>query len=468
MLQLRATRLVVALGCLLLLATACAPRGVARAAKPTLDEPPRAAPFPRDSAVAVVVSEDGCELDVEVSAGDWSTDMDLRGDPDFEPADLPPAVRCWYEELWRVLSSPGRADYFTGRAKTADLYIYARTINTHITTLLAAFRVTGDLAILDEISRLTQHMRAALDDAWTGRYASAAGSVDGYLNWVWDQGHSDTHRGRDIIVMDEMRAHALMAQVAYVFTENADLESPNGVDYAERGAFWLDYLSEHFEPKWRDRNNVRWPRFPFMQRSYTHEMFEFTRYHHYMYLLTGEEPYAREAKRISELVFENFREADTDSGPALVTPHGIRSMGADFLYLMPSTYFRYVVSTALDLHFEGVAPWSDDTVMAKLARTLSEFVLDEEGDGFGRDVGGGHSRAGLDPTPEREWARLSIATYNGSPFALLSAWDSTDKIVELASEIHVSVGSGELNVFMPVSGLLHAAIGGGAVTASGD
>src|SRR5690606_35599852 len=215
---------------------------------------------------------------------------------------------------------------------------------------LSAFRVTGDLALLDEVSRLTQHMRAQLDDAWTRRYAQAAGSTDGYLNWVWDRDYSDTHRGRDLNEIDEMRVHSGLAQVAYTFLLNADFESPNGVNYGERATFWLDYLKNHFEAKWRERRDVPWPEFPFLTLPHVHETLEFVRYHHYMHLLTGEEAYAKEAARLSALIFDNFRQVETDDGIALVTPRSILSMGGSQQYLMPSVYFRHVLATVVDLH----------------------------------------------------------------------------------------------------------------------
>jgi hypothetical protein len=463
-------RLLAAASLLALLACACAPPGVARASRPVLDQPPRAEPYPREQLAAARVTDDGCELegDVPSGGGAWSPDLDLRGDPSFDPASLPPDVLCWYEALWGVVDDPDRAAYFTRRAERDDLYTYSREVNNHLVALFTAFRVTGDLALLDEIDRLAQHMRAELEDAWHGVASLERGAVDGYLNWVWDQDESDEHKGRDLHEIDEMRTHSMIAQLAYAYAANADLESPNGVDYAERAAFWTDYLRNHFEAKWRERHRVPWPEFPFLERPHLHETLEFVRYHHYMYLLTGEEPYAAEAERLSRVTFENFREADTESGPALVTPRSVLSMGGSLDYLLPSIYFRHVVATVVDLHLEGVEPWSDDEVMAMLARTLSEFILDGEGDGFARDVGGGVERAGLEPSGEGNWSRISPSVYNISAFALLAAWDDSGEVADVSAAVHEHRGEREKNVFIPSGLLLRAALGSEAVAADRD
>lgn len=442
---------------LALLASACAPPGVAKAAMPALPEPLRETPYPHES-VAVHVSEGSCDLDgASAAAGDWSPRTELRGDPDFDPDELPPAVRCWYEVLWNSITDPERAEYFTRRAASGDLYYYAREINNHLVALLTAFRLTGDLAFLDEVDRLAEHMRSRLEDTWKGRYALMAGSTDGYLNWVWDQDHSDEHRGRDINEIDEIRTHSGVAQLAYVFAANADLESPNGVDYAERASFWSDYLLEHFEPKWRERNDVPWPEMPFLQRNGLHGNVEFVRYHHYMYLLTGEEVYAAEARRLSERAYANFVEVQAEGGPALVSTRGVMELSTKLDQLLPSIYFRHVIASAVDLYFEGVAPW-DDEVMTKLARSLSEFILDGKGDGFARDIGGGVARAGIEPA-STDFNRIRSSVYNVSPFAMLAAWDATGEVAETSVAVHLHRGQDEWNVFIPTGLLMQSAFG---------
>lgn len=438
----------------------CAPPGVARAVKPVIDPPPRVEPYSREPSGTVSLSGTECTLSGVPESGDGAVFPDgdgLRGVPGFDSADLPAGARCWYEQLWTVIETPRRVRHIMEHATSNDLYRYARELNTYLTTMLTALRVTGDLKLLDEVDRLAQHMRAQLDDRWFGRAAFDAGSVDGYLNWVWDQSTSTQHRGRDIHEIDEMRTHSLVAQLAWAFSVNQDLPSPNGVDYAERASFWLDYLVNHFEAKWRDRHDLPWPGFPILARPHVHETMEFIRYHHYMYLLTGKEPYRREAERLSDLIVDNFKEVETDSGPALVTPRSVLAEGGQQNYLIPTTYVRYVYLTAIDLYFQDFAPWSSDEVMEKLARSMSEFVIDDGAEEFARDIGGGVSRAGIPASEADRWGRFSPARYNISPYALLSPWDDSGEIAEVSAAVFEGIPENQRDIYIPVAMMLYEA-----------
>lgn len=442
---------------------ACAPAGVVRAAKPVIAEPPPVSAYPRVSLVSAEVDAAGCRLQSAPSATlDRATKpatvpAALRGDPDFDPDDLPLSLRCWYEELWSVIRDPVKSDEITRWAASNNLYMYARSLNTHVNALLVAFRLFGDLQLLDEVDRLAQHMRSTLNDAWQGQAALLAGSADGYLNWVWREAPDEFHFGKDVHVTDEMRAHALVAQMAWAFKNNSDLDSPNGIDYAERADFWTSYLRDHFEAKWRGRAGVPWPQMPFISRPHMHEMVDFVRYHHYMYRLTGLEPYRLEAQRLTDVVLDNTRVADSPSGPALVTPRSILSLGGSESYLMPSTYSRYIFSDAVDLYLEGVGRWSDGSVLEQFARTLAEFMIDGKGDVLARDVGGGIERAGVPASNERDWDRVETIQYSNSPFALLSRWESGDKITAASLSVYVNASRRYRGVYIPVAMLLDGA-----------
>lgn len=449
-------------GVLLLLAvlSACAPPAVGGAAKPVMTEPPRDTPYDRISTASAQVSADGCRLSgsVTASAGASGRALVLRGDPSFSPGQLAPEVACWYEELWSILQDPDRSAYYTSRADRYDLYTYAREMNTHINALLTALRVTGDLALLDEVDRLAQHMRAKLEDTWTGRAARDAGSHDGYLNWVWDRDGSTEHRGRDIHEIDEMRTHALVAQFAYAFKANEGLTGPNGVDYTERADFWTDYLVNHFEAKWRDRHDVPWPEFPFLTRPHMHETVDFIRYNHYLYLLTGREPYRDEAARLTKVALANLVQVPTSAGPAVVSPRSILSLGGSLEYAMPSTYVRYLYSSAVDLNLEGVEGWASAGLMEELARSMTEFVMDNGADDFARDMGGGVDRGSVPASDPREWSRFAPPRFVISPYALLSAWDDSDQIQDVSRQIYAGLRPGQRDVFIPVALMLDAAL----------
>jgi len=460
------TTFVAAVGVASLLLGACQVPAAGRAPRPVLAEAPPDAPYPHIATASVTVDADACRITVGSGADGASEpvavrvaarDLTLRGTPGFDARTLPVEVRCWYEELWSVITDERLARLTTGRAASDNLYTYARALQTHVVALLTALRVTGDLALLDEVDRLAQHMRAALDDSWRGPARNDRDGSDGYLNWVWRGSDSRQYAGRDIHATDEMRTHALVAEMAYAFAVNADLPSPNGVDYGERAEFWQTYLVDHFEAKWRERNGVAWPRFPFLSRPHMHESVTFVRFHYYMSLLTGKSAYAQEARRLSRIVLDNMREAPTPAGPALVWPRSVLSEGGQADYLMPTTYGRYVMADAVDLFLEGFDDWADSGIPAKMARTLTQFVMDDGTESFARDIGGGVARAGIAPSAS-SWVRFTDQKYVISPYALVAAWDDSTKVADVSRAVYATSSSSERDVFIPVGLLLDSAL----------
>lgn len=372
----------------------------------------------------------------------------LRGDPNFDEDDLSKDARRWYDELWETITTSQGGDYAIAYADSDHLYNYARGLHTHIVSLLTVFRVTGDLRLLDEVDRIAQMMRDELDDVWRGTRDGTDGTRDGYLNWVY-RGDSDSLRGKDLHEVNEMRAHALVAHFAWAFHNNRDLESPAGVDYGERADFWLDYLQEHFEAKWRERNGVRWPEFPFISRNQVHANVAFIKYHHYMHQLTGRDEYRREGERLSDIVFKEFREVETEDGPAFVWRRTIEELGGDSLYLMPTTYVRYVASDAVDLHLEGFYRWGDPYVPRALANTYTHFIIDNGAEDFARDVGGGEDVGGLRASPSREWDRVQAHEYAYSPHVLIAPWDPSGKIADVSVEVYENVKDSDRRAYIP-------------------
>jgi hypothetical protein len=384
---------------------------------------------------------------------------ELRGDPGFSRERLGEEARTWYDALWAALKQPDQRTLLDRLASSDDLYQYGRTVHANVVALLTVFRFTGDLALLDEVDRLAEQMRASLADSWRGGAKSVRPGRDGYLNWVYR--HSDgVHLGKDLHETNEMRTHALVAQFAWAFANNRDLTSPGGVDYGERADFWTGYLQNHFEKKWRERSGVRWPKFPFLSRPYVHPTTTFVKYHYYMYRLTGREPYAREAERLSGLVFDEFREVATDSVSALVWRRAIisGSMRGSTDYLMPTTYSDNVMSDAVDLYFEGFYGWRDERVLRGIATTLSEFVMDNGATDFARDIGGGVSRAGIRATSSREWERQTQQKYSAQAFALLSFWDEADKVRQVSRQVFEAMPPKHRYVFIPAGLFIDAVL----------
>src|SRR5690606_15221501 len=127
-------------------------------------------------------------------------------------------------------------------------------------------------------------------------------------------------------------------------------------------------------------------------------------------------------------------------------------------YMLPATYVRYLLATAVDLSLEGVSGWNSETTMQKLARSLSEFMMDNGSSDFARDIGGGVDRGGVPATDADEWARFSPERYNISSYALMSAWDDTGKVAAVSKEVYARIDARRRNVFIPVAMMLDAAL----------
>ena len=361
----------------------------------------------------------------------------LRGDSSFSVQSLGREERLWYDRLWAGIRNPQQYPNMDSRANSDNIYHYGRDLHTHLQMLLMVFGVTGDLRLLDEVDRLTQIMRSKLHDSWRGTLDGTDGTRDGYLNWV-DRKESGSLRGKDISEVNEMRTHAIVAQVAWAFQNNRDLQSPAGVSYGERADFWRDYLVNHFEAKWRERERKPWPQFPFLERNGMPSQMNWIRYHYYMGRLTGKAEYTREARRLSDEMFDlEFRETPTKLGPAYVW-HATRfsASGGSRHYLQPSTYVRYILADVTELHLEGFYRWGEASHMPKFANTLSQLMMDNGATDFARDVGGGVARAGIAASPEGDWDRMRITTYDFGPYMMVAPWDSSGKILSISEQVY--------------------------------
>lgn len=383
----------------------------------------------------------------------------LRGDPSFRPDSLDAAVRHWYDRLWDVIGDPDSAAEATSFAKRDDLYTYGRTLQTHIQALLLAFRLSGDLALLDEVDRLAEHMRSRLSDGWRGTRDGSDGARDGYLNWVYRNDGSRFHQGKDLITFDEMRTHGLIAEIAWAFHHNRDLPSPNGIDYEHRASVWTAYLVEHFEPKWRERNGVTGTDFPFLHHDSLHGTVAFIKYHHYLGRVLDEPRYAIEAERLSSLVLETFVEVPVGPNVAAVWP-GLLSSAYDDgdrdALLHRTTYARYVIMDAIELHLDGAALWRDPSVPESIATMLRAFVFQVDGDdiALASDIGGGQRRGDIAAHDPEEAGEFSTARYAVSGLAFAAAWDPSGDVSGWSCDLFVRYATRGAGVHIPAALML--------------
>jgi hypothetical protein len=368
---------------------------------------------------------------------------DLRGDPSFDGDALDAALATRYGDLWSEIRGASGDLQPLRLAARDDVYHYGRTLQSYVQSVLTTFRVTGDLALLDHVDQIAEVMRTKLRDGWRGTLDGTDGTRDGYLNWVYRYGESTTFEGKDTSRGNEMKTHALVAMIAYALHLNRDLPSPSGRDYGAHADFWLDYLTNHFEAKWRERTGIA-TGFPFLERPHTHTYSSWMRWHYYMGQLTGDAAYVAEAERMADVLWGELRTVETPSGPAYVWARSVLSEGGSGDYLHPTTYARYVFGDIVELHLEGFHRYADDAELERFARTFTELIVDN-GDpaqrGFAADVGGGRTQAGLRSDPA--WSRLSPDRYRLSPYALIGAWDASGDIAAVTHEIERSLGGND-------------------------
>jgi hypothetical protein len=352
----------------------------------------------------------------------------LRGDPSFSISSLSTTEQLWYDRLWAGIERPDQLA--NSWASSGDLYQYGRYLNLYLSHLMLALRTTGDLALLDEIDRLTRKMEAKLKDAWRD------GSTDGYLGWQWLNDSSESkYYGRDNHRMDEVMTHSVVAAVMYAFHVNRDLASPSGVDYGARADFWYGYLKNEFEAKWRDRNNKP-SGFPFLDtNALAHPKVQYARYHYYMAQVSGDTSYRAEADRLAKLTDRNFVRTSSSSGPAFVWCHGTD----DCMYAQPTNYIRYTISAVADLALEGMAPFDAPDYLSYIANSVTAFVIDNGARDLAPDISGNVVREGIPIRSGTVGDRDRV--YYALPLALLGRYDGTGEIVNVVSKVYVNLES---------------------------
>jgi len=347
----------------------------------------------------------------------------LKGNPAFERSQLPPEMRRWYDRFWSTVEDP-KLDYPplnpTSLAQSGDLYQLGRNLNVYVTSMLNMLRVTGDLALLDEIDHLMGLVQGTLRDT----------NGDGFRNFRYlrTAGGSKFY-GDDRHEMDEVLTHSFLAAVAYAFKENAQYSDR----YAEQAAFWTDYLKNDFEAKWRARNDEP-SGFPFLTFDLTHPYVQWIRYHYYMAKLTGEGGYYREAERMAELVAEHMREVYTPNGPAFVWDHRfLPDTDNGPLGCQPFIYVQYTIQGFQDLYLEGFSVFADDRFLQKAATAISEFIIDNGSHSFAQDICSGTYQRGLRPNTGD---RGVVSLFLNYPFAALGKWDATGETEEITREVY--------------------------------
>ena len=413
-------------------------------------------------------------------------DLSMRGNASFEPDQLTSAERLWYDRTWHAVNTI--SSDIVSQSDNDNAYDYGRTIYQHNHALLLALRATGDLRFLDAVDATAQTMRAQLSDDWcdgvddTVEVNASYGTVtspDGFLNFRLRRG-SNIHHCRDTGDLNETLTHGHLALVMYAYHVNRHNPSPNGIDYGERADFWLDYLRNHFEAKWRQRSNTAWPDMDFIDLKFCHTYNVMNLYYYFVgkRLASNGHPdagaYLAYSDTLSDAYFTQpyvpgkraggFMPTNSPYGDAVVYSFGAPRNGAlkptsVHLEACPSTYARYAMSAITTLTLEGNTYW-DDAIMMRLANGMNGFVLDtssitSSGDTLAAGVTGSDTVEGIPPTTYRD--RLTVGHYTNTTIPGLAIWDASGRIEEHSLQAYSAVESNPdrpTRIQLPVSMLL--------------
>ena len=315
--------------------------------------------------------------------------------PDFTVSELDGEAQVWYERVKLEIAAESRRScpaagtpleaYPNNYGGSATLsacsgvkHYIGRSVNGWVTSLLSVFRLTGDLALLEEVDRVMELARAQLEDT----------DGDGWRNFK----SLPSITGTDFNLKEDDLSHAFIPEVIYVFRKNAAY-STAAHDYAAHADAWLEYLRDDFEAKWAGRGETRSTEGIPVHRL-MHPFIDMVRYTTYMTKLLPEDArYARLSERLGATALAEFRTDTTGSGEAFVWSHEVRGYAGigpgECLTLQMGTYPTETMQSFLDLALEGVAGFADPVKLHKLSRTLSESILEPNSISFMyKDVGG--------------------------------------------------------------------------------
>ena len=399
-------------------------------------------------------------------------EFNLRGDPTFNKSSLSGQAATDYDTLLAEIANSSNKSQIEGLAGNGDLFWKSRTVHTHITALMVAFRITKDLTLLDSINALADIIYADLETGWD----PATSGESGYDTWsgfrMWrhyygvNQGHSAW--GKDILINDA-KIHALVAEIARALDTNRDLTSPaKGVTYAADADKWKAYLltdNDGFLAKIAEGRHGEGSNYsfsPFRPHSDNHSWTSTIKLWYHLWKLTGDSNWKAQADRAADILWTHpvsggpqnvdhpeYRTTPGVDGDALVWMSNVHWASTSRNYLQSTPYSTSVFPDAVTFHMEGYREWANEDTMRQLARSVRSFHFltssgaaysspsDVLSDGIAGDVGGGSpdfkpTRAGI-PHDERSDRPLRRSAESVSQYSmgLIAAWDASGYVEDV-------------------------------------
>jgi hypothetical protein len=283
-------------------------------------------------------------------------------------------------------------------AASGDLYKLGRNFNNYATSLILAYRETGDRDLVRQLDRLMDIAKGKLRDT----------NGDGYKNWLYrtkTDSSSRPYLNTDKHVMDEMLTTRWWRRSPIPSSKQVTAAAP----------LLTDYLKNDFEKKWRKRNGKS-SGFPFIKHKLMHPTTNFIRYNYYMYKLTGSRSYYSEAKRLASSVKGTMR----SSGSGYVWAHTVSSRSG----CQATVYVKYTTQALVDLSSANSGLF-DSGFMRRVAYTMAHKVVKSTSGKLASNVCGSGSYG-------------SVHTASQYPYMQLAPWDSSKRLKNAAERLYAA------------------------------
>lgn len=317
-----------------------------------------------------------------------------------------------------------------GLSRSGRLNDISRHLYLGMVPVFAALRKTRARSLLERVYQVSENLKATL------------GMQSGFRGWpMYDPG-TPWHGG--VTVMEELKAHALIAQIAYAFRLNGHVDPK----YNAAANFWQTYLTVDFVG--RSKKLSGRAQLPFLQKNLTHAYAPSAALSHYMWMLTGDVDWLNERDRQVEVLHKELILV----GDRYQWSHWINSLRSTAVFpIQHVNYSGEAITAFADLGFEGVF---DETVMKRFANTVT-FMLDGGRPKFLKNANG---VAGVYYSPllgknvqmnEPDYPREGEYAMRRRGYSLMAYWDETGEIEGVCEDVD------NLAAIQPIVGRLLAA-----------